>query len=81
VFAALSLGLGAYLFARAQAATHLAFTERAQHVQAAVTARLLLPQELKRVERAAGTALCTGTVSGFAVIFGAAKSAPDPVTD
>jgi serine/threonine-protein kinase len=45
VVAALSLGLGAYLFARAQAATHLAFTERAQHLQAAVTERLLLPQE------------------------------------
>ncbi len=45
VFAALSLGLGAYLLARAQAATHLAFTERAQHLQAAITERLLLPQE------------------------------------
>jgi len=45
VFAALSLGLGAYLFARAQAATHLAFTERAQRLQAAVAERLLLPQE------------------------------------
>lgn len=45
VVATLSLGLGAYLFARAQAATHLAFTERAQHLQAAVTERLLLPQE------------------------------------
>ena len=45
VLAALSLGVGAYLFARAQAATHLAFTERAQHLQAAVTERLVLPQE------------------------------------
>ena len=45
VVAALSLGLGAYLFARAQAATHLAYTQRAQHLQAAVTERLLLPQE------------------------------------
>jgi serine/threonine-protein kinase len=45
VFAALSLGLGAYLFARAQAATHLAFTRRAQLLQAAVTERLVLPQE------------------------------------
>jgi CHASE1-domain containing sensor protein len=45
VFAALSLGLGAYLFARSQAATHLGFTERAQRLQAAVTQRLLLPQE------------------------------------
>jgi len=45
VFAALSLGLGAYLLARAQAATHLAFTERAQRLHAAVTESLLLPQE------------------------------------
>jgi serine/threonine-protein kinase len=45
VFAALSLGLGAYLFARAHAATHLAFSKRAQLLQAAVTDRLLLPQE------------------------------------
>jgi CHASE1-domain containing sensor protein len=45
VVAALSVGLGAYLFARAQAATHLAFTQRAQHVQAAVTEGLRLPQE------------------------------------
>jgi serine/threonine-protein kinase len=45
VIAALSLGLGAYLFARSQAATHLSFTERAQRLQAAVTERLLLPQE------------------------------------
>ena len=45
VFAALSLGLGAYLLARSHAATHLAFTERAQHLQAALAERLLLPQE------------------------------------
>jgi CHASE1-domain containing sensor protein len=45
VLAALSLGLGAYVFARAQAATHLAFTGRAQLLQAAVTERLVLPQE------------------------------------
>ena len=45
VFAALSLGLGAYLLARSQAATHLAFTERAQRLQAALAERLLLPQE------------------------------------
>ncbi|MGH9366061.1 MAG: CHASE domain-containing protein, partial [Thermoanaerobaculia bacterium] len=41
----LSLGLGFYLLAKAQAATHLAFTERAQRLLAAVTERLLLPQE------------------------------------
>jgi CHASE1-domain containing sensor protein len=45
VLAALSLGLGAYLYARAQAATHLAFVERAQRVQAAVAEMMLLPQE------------------------------------
>ena len=45
VFAALSLGLGAYFFARANAAVHLAFSERAQRLQTAVTDRLLLPQE------------------------------------
>jgi serine/threonine-protein kinase len=45
VVAALSLGLGAYVFARAQAVTHLAFTERAQHLQAAVADGLRLPQE------------------------------------
>ena len=44
VLAALSLGLGAYLFARAQAATHLAFTERAQLLQAAVNEKLRLPE-------------------------------------
>lgn len=45
VFAALSLGLGAYLLARSQAATHLVFTERAQRLQAALAERLFLPQE------------------------------------
>ena len=45
VLAALFLGLGAYLLARSQAATHLAFTERAQRLQAALAERLLLPQE------------------------------------
>jgi CHASE1-domain containing sensor protein len=40
VVVALSLGLGAYLLARAQAAAHLAFVERAQHMLAAVTERL-----------------------------------------
>jgi CHASE1-domain containing sensor protein len=45
VFAALSLGLGAYLLMRAEAAVHLAFTERAQRLQAAVTEKLVLPQE------------------------------------
>ena len=44
VIGALSLGLGTYLFARAQAATHLAFTQRAQLLQAAVTERLRLPE-------------------------------------
>ena len=37
IVAALSLGVGSYVFARAQAATHLAFTQRAQLLQAAVT--------------------------------------------
>ncbi|MGH9315652.1 MAG: CHASE domain-containing protein [Thermoanaerobaculia bacterium] len=45
VLVALSLGLGAYLLARAQAAVHLAFAERAQRLHAAVTERLLLPSE------------------------------------
>jgi CHASE1-domain containing sensor protein len=45
VLVALSLGLGAYLLARAQAAAHLAFAERAQHMLAAVTERLLQPSE------------------------------------
>jgi CHASE1-domain containing sensor protein len=45
VLAALSLGLGAYVLARAQAAVHLAFTEHAQRLEAAVAERVLLPQE------------------------------------
>jgi CHASE1-domain containing sensor protein len=45
VFAALSLGLGAYLLLRAEEAVHLAFTDRAQRLQAAVTEKLVLPQE------------------------------------
>ena len=45
VFAALSLGLGAYLFARAQAAAHLSFTQHAQRLQAAVNQMLETPQE------------------------------------
>ena len=45
VLAALALGLGAYLLLRAEAAAHLAFTERAQRLQAAVTDKLILPQE------------------------------------
>ncbi len=45
VAAALSLGLGAWVFARAQAATHLAFTQKSQLLQAAITERLVLPQE------------------------------------
>ncbi|PYQ32582.1 MAG: hypothetical protein DMF55_12945 [Acidobacteria bacterium] len=45
VIGALSLGIGAYVLARAQAATHLAFTERAQRLEAAVAEKLLLPQE------------------------------------
>jgi CHASE1-domain containing sensor protein len=45
VLVALSLGLGAYLFARAQAPAHLAFAERAQRLQAAVVERLSWPQQ------------------------------------
>jgi CHASE1-domain containing sensor protein len=45
VLVALSLGLGAYFLAHAQAAGHLAFAERAQRLHAAVTERLLLPSE------------------------------------
>ncbi|MFN2386827.1 MAG: CHASE domain-containing protein [Thermoanaerobaculia bacterium] len=45
VLVALSLGLGAYLLARAQAAAHLAFAERTRHLLAAVTERLLQPSE------------------------------------
>ena len=45
VFAALSLGLGAYVLAREEAAVHFAFADRAQRLQAAVAERLLLPRE------------------------------------
>jgi len=41
----LGVGLGAYVLARAQAAAHLDFTERAQRLQAALTQSLLLPKE------------------------------------
>ncbi|HTR03254.1 MAG TPA: CHASE domain-containing protein [Thermoanaerobaculia bacterium] len=40
VFVALSLGLGAYVFARGRAAVHLAFAQRAKDVQARVSERL-----------------------------------------
>ena len=43
--AALSLGLAAYLYARAQAAARLAFAEQAQRLQAAVNERLSVPLE------------------------------------
>jgi len=47
VLVALSLGLAAYLLARAQAAAHLAFAEVAQRLHAAVTGRLsLAPEDL-----------------------------------
>jgi len=45
VLVALSLGLGAYLLARAQADAHLAFAERTQRLLAAVTERLSQPSE------------------------------------
>ncbi len=45
IFAALSLGLAAYLYARAQAATRLAFAEQAQRLQSAVAERLSVPLE------------------------------------
>jgi serine/threonine-protein kinase len=45
VLAALALGLAAYLLLRSEEAVHLAFTERAQRLQAAVTEKLVLPQE------------------------------------
>jgi len=45
IWVALSLGLGAYLFARAQAAEHLAFAQRAQRLQAAIDERLRQPYE------------------------------------
>ncbi|MGH9368390.1 MAG: CHASE domain-containing protein [Thermoanaerobaculia bacterium] len=44
-FVASSLGLGAYLLARAQAPAHLAFAERAQRFQAEITERLSMPKE------------------------------------
>jgi CHASE1-domain containing sensor protein len=40
VFVALSLGLGAYVFARARAAAHLAFAQRAKDLQARVSEKL-----------------------------------------
>jgi serine/threonine-protein kinase len=43
ILVALSLGLGAYFFARAQAAAHFAFVEQAQHLQGAVNERLSVP--------------------------------------
>jgi serine/threonine-protein kinase len=45
VFGALSLGLGAYILEREEASSHVAFTERAQRLQSAITERLLGPQE------------------------------------
>jgi len=45
VLVALSLGLGAVLLARAQAAAQVAFAQRAQRLLAAVTERLSLPPE------------------------------------
>ncbi|HKA36192.1 MAG TPA: CHASE domain-containing protein [Thermoanaerobaculia bacterium] len=45
VFAALALGLGAFVFARHQASARLEFSDRAQKLQKAVAEILLLPQE------------------------------------
>jgi len=45
VLVALSLGLGAYIYARAQTAVRLVFAERAQRLQAAIAAKLSLPSE------------------------------------
>ncbi len=45
VLVALSLGLGAYLLARAQAAEHLNFAQRAQQLQADLSERLSQPYE------------------------------------
>jgi serine/threonine-protein kinase len=45
VFVALSLGLGAYVFARTRAAVHLAFAQKAQRLHAQVTERLTLALE------------------------------------
>jgi serine/threonine-protein kinase len=41
VFLALSLGIGAYVFARARAAAHLAYSQKAQQLMSRVTERLL----------------------------------------
>ncbi len=45
IVATLSLGLAAYVYARAQAAAHLAFADQAQRLQAAVAERLSAPLE------------------------------------
>jgi CHASE1-domain containing sensor protein len=45
VFVALSLGLGAYVFARTRADVHLAFARTAQRLQSGVTERLTLALE------------------------------------
>jgi serine/threonine-protein kinase len=45
VFGALSLGLGAYVLEREEAAARVAFTERAQRLQSAIAERLTGPQE------------------------------------
>ncbi len=45
VFVTLSLGIGAYVFARSRAAVHLAFAQKAQRLQAQVSERLTLALE------------------------------------
>jgi serine/threonine protein kinase/CHASE1-domain containing sensor protein len=45
IVAALSLGLAAYVYARAQAAARLSFADQAQRLQAAVAERLSVPLE------------------------------------
>ena len=45
VFAALSLGLGAYVYARSDAAAHVEFSQQAQRLQAAIAESLLMPKE------------------------------------
>ena len=45
VVAALALGIGAFVYARRQAAARLEFSDRAQHLYTAITETLLLPQE------------------------------------
>ena len=45
ILVAISLGIGAYLMVRANAAAQLAFARQAQILQAAVTERLSVPQE------------------------------------